>query len=367
MKNIQQLVLAFLATSLPMLASAHMEMTDPPPLRSKHNPNTGFDGVDYSMTSPLATDGSNFPCKGFLTLLGTPKGKPVATWTAGQSYSFTIAGGAHHNGGSCQASLSTDGGKTFRVIHSYEGGCPGQGVSSFRFRVPGDTPATEGAVFAWTWFNNLGNREMYMNCAVVNIVGGGAGFGAEKVAFGGRPGLFMANIGNNCKTVETYNVKFPDPGPDMDSIGNVHPPEGSCGAGLSSGSGSGSGAGTGTGSGSGTGTRSGDSAGIGAPGQTQTSVPGEGTGSSGSTEGETLVSHAPAASTYSHNCQKTIPPPTAQTNTNGEGAGRGPGEWTPGNDWPDWFQSAGSMTFLPAYLVLAVYFGAVAISFLISG
>ncbi|KAL2136211.1 hypothetical protein VTI74DRAFT_4841 [Chaetomium olivicolor] len=147
-----------------------MEMSYPPPLKSKANPNSG-EQVDYSMTSPLKADGSDFPCKGYLSLLNTTQAKPVASWTAGQTYNFTISGGAAHGGGSCQAALSVDGGKTFRVLHSYEGGCPRQGQSSFPFAVPGDTPTAQGAVFGWTWFNNLGNREMYMNCAVVDILG----------------------------------------------------------------------------------------------------------------------------------------------------------------------------------------------------
>lgn len=73
---------------------------------------------------------------------------------------IAIAGGAPHNGGSCQASLSEDGGKTFRVIKSYEGNCPVAGTE-YTFNVPMD--AKDGtALFAWTWFNKVGNREMYV-------------------------------------------------------------------------------------------------------------------------------------------------------------------------------------------------------------
>jgi hypothetical protein len=235
MTKLQQilLTLAVLGTT----TTAHMQMSYPPPLKSKSNPHTN--DIDYSMTSPLSTDGSNFPCKGYLSLLNTPQGESVASWSAGETYNFTIVGGANHNGGSCQAALSVDRGQTFRVVRSYEGGCPGQGESSFEFSVPRDTPAIEKAVFAWTWFNNLGNREMYMNCAVVDIVGGdGGGRGTNaKFAFASRPGLFKANIGNGCRTVDSADVKFPDPGPDVESQGGGTAPSGSCGAGASSGSG----------------------------------------------------------------------------------------------------------------------------------
>ncbi|SPQ21449.1 929d6a52-ad34-4064-82d9-33fe97cffd52 [Thermothielavioides terrestris] len=197
---------------IPHLTTAHMEMTSPPPLKSKSNPHTSPSNVDYSMTSPLHADGSDFPCKGYLSLLGSPDGQAVATWTAGGTYNFTVAGGAPHGGGSCQAALSVDAGRTFRVLHSYEGGCPGLSPqSSFGFVLPHDVPATKGAVFAWTWFNNLGNREMYMNCAVVDVAGGSGGGGSEKVAFGSRPVIFKANVGNGCRTVDSANVKFPDP------------------------------------------------------------------------------------------------------------------------------------------------------------
>ncbi|KFY08194.1 hypothetical protein V492_06448, partial [Pseudogymnoascus sp. VKM F-4246] len=77
---------------------AHMEMSEPPPLRSKFN--TKATNKDYSMTSPLSNDGSDFACKGFLPDLATSDGASVASWAAGSSQKFTIVGGAAHNGGS---------------------------------------------------------------------------------------------------------------------------------------------------------------------------------------------------------------------------------------------------------------------------
>ena len=194
-------------------ALSHMLLSYPPALRFKGNPYSGND-VDYSLTNPLNEDGSDYPCKGSLKLLGTSEATPVANWIAGQTYNLTLEGGSTHDGGSCQAAISTDAGATFHVIHSWEGGCPVNGAesSSFSFMLPSDTTSSEQAVFAWTWFNKIGNREMYMNCAVVTISGGQPG--TQSTSFVDRPGLFVANI-NGCKNTEGVDTKFPQPGPDV--------------------------------------------------------------------------------------------------------------------------------------------------------
>ncbi|KAJ0167130.1 hypothetical protein CTA2_4268 [Colletotrichum tanaceti] len=240
---------ATLVSALALLASqaiAHMAITYPPPLRSKENPFAGYD-IDYSITSPLSASGSDFPCKGTLNLLGTEKASPVATWQAGQAYSMTIAGGANHNGGSCQAALSFDSGKTFTVIHSYIGACPVAGTSSLKFTLPADTPSAKDAIFAWTWFNNVGNREFYMNCAVITITGGGAG-GNVATSFSSRPQIFKANIANGCSTLEGSDVMFPDPGPDVTTAGTrTAAPVGNCGAVVAPNPGTGGGSGGGSG------------------------------------------------------------------------------------------------------------------------
>jgi hypothetical protein len=215
------------------LASAHMEMKNPPPLRSKFNQFTTE--VDYSMTSPLNADGADFPCKGYNSLIGTPQGQSVINYQPSQNYAFTITGSTPHDGGSCQASLSFDGGKTWTVIHSYIGNCPtAAGDTHYDFTVPKDAPVGE-ALFGWSWFNKIGNREMYMNCAVVTIGGG------EKRAeinargpgdsFASRPAIFVANVGNGCATSEIKDLEFPSPGPDITRNtpkGLTFPPTGSC-------------------------------------------------------------------------------------------------------------------------------------------
>ncbi|KAH6954533.1 hypothetical protein DER45DRAFT_507447 [Fusarium avenaceum] len=215
------------ALGLAGLAQAHMEMTYPAPFKSKKNPYANGD-IDYSMTSPLSGSGSNFPCKGYHTLFGTAAGAPTATWTAGGSYSITIEGGADHGGGSCQASLSFDRGKTWIVIQSWIGNCPTSPSGNFKFALPVDTPGGN-AIFAWTWFNKIGNREMYMNCAAITVK---AATGTPKVALRNRPAMFVANVGNGCGTTETKDLMFPNPGPNVSlTSSNTGPPVGQCPAG----------------------------------------------------------------------------------------------------------------------------------------
>jgi hypothetical protein len=197
-------------------ARAHMALSFPPAFRSSTNEiavKAAPNNIDYSMTSPLDADGSNFPCKGYQSDLGTPAGASTATFDQGGQYNITLTGGAVHGGGSCQASLSYDGGKSFNVIHSWIGSCPLSSGEDFSFTVPSDAP-TGAAMFAWTWYNKIGNREIYMNCASITIAAGSGP--SPAVAFKSRPDLFVANLANGCTTVETKEVIFPNAGPSAD-------------------------------------------------------------------------------------------------------------------------------------------------------
>lgn len=71
----------------------------PPPISSKFNPATPQANIDYSMTTPLETDGSNWPCKGYVTTANFNSIKPVATLTSGQRFMWKLNGSATHNGG----------------------------------------------------------------------------------------------------------------------------------------------------------------------------------------------------------------------------------------------------------------------------
>jgi len=207
------LVLASLLTS----TFAHMEMSDPLPMRSRLDPLVPVDEVDYNLKSPLNADGSNYPCRGY------QNDRPIrttATYTAGQSYTMSVTDTVTHGGGSCQLSLSYDNGATFRVIKSIIGGCPL--IMSYNFTIPAYAPSGN-ALFAWTWFNEIGNREMYMNCAQVNIQGSSAARrsaqkrGGQFTSMDDLPFIWRANIDglSTCATTEGDDPVFPNLGPDV--------------------------------------------------------------------------------------------------------------------------------------------------------
>src|SRR5262245_44696826 len=118
-------MLRLLLCTFPLFTSTtfgHIMLYIPPPMESKYDPYVNPADIDYSYPSPLNSDGSNFPCKGYQT----NQEPAVETYAAGQSYFVNITGTALHNGGSCQLSISYDGGQSFQVIHSMIGGCPSQ-------------------------------------------------------------------------------------------------------------------------------------------------------------------------------------------------------------------------------------------------
>lgn len=214
MKSFNLAILLVFATKI----QSHLLLSYPPALRYIGNTYITYENADYSLTSPLNSDGSNFPCKGYQSDLGSLPGTSVATWDTGSLHNFTLLGSATHNGGSCQASISYDSGKTFTVLNSYIGGCPilSPPGGSFDFQIPSDAP-TGNALFAWTWFNSIGNREMYMNCASVTINGGTKGE-TPSIPFSSRPLIFVANVGNGCETIANTDISFPNPGPDLTNV-----------------------------------------------------------------------------------------------------------------------------------------------------
>lgn len=191
-------------------------MSNPYPLRSPLNKD-GSGQKDYSYTNPLSTDGSDYPCKGY----AKDEFKSVADYSPGQEYDLELQGSATHNGGSCQIGLSYDQGKTFRVIHTMLGECPQ--AKKYKFKIPQDAKSGE-ALLSWSWFNKVGNREMYMNCAQVTIGGGHSKRERStqslnrRGGFDSLPEIFQAN--NNgpgkCRTIEGQAVNFPQPGPSVE-------------------------------------------------------------------------------------------------------------------------------------------------------
>lgn len=207
--------------------NAHMIMTNPVPYSK-----------DSINNSPLAADGSDFPCKLRPNVFEVTQENNIQIGTL---HPLTFEGSAVHGGGSCQISLTTDRQPTkqseWKVITSYEGGCPANtdgnlpGGSTmadpfkFNFTIP-DGIAPGKYTLAWTWFNRIGNREMYMNCAPVTITGGSSKRSdqAEKVPFiekrtANFPPMFVANV-NGCTTKEGIDIRFPQPGSDIQYLGS---------------------------------------------------------------------------------------------------------------------------------------------------
>ncbi|WPH02701.1 Hypothetical protein R9X50_00556800 [Acrodontium crateriforme] len=198
-------------------AFCHQEMAWPYSFRSRFNPSNNYTNIDYSMTSPLLADGSDFPCKGYQN---DDSAGSVITYTAGQTYNISLSGTATHGGGSCQISLSFDNAATFHVVKSIIGGCPL--TSKYYFTVPSFVPSGP-ALLAWTWQNYQGNREYYMNCAAVQITNGARSRRRTAEPAGvstltDLPYIWKANVPtvNQCTTVEPENPVYPHPGSDVE-------------------------------------------------------------------------------------------------------------------------------------------------------
>ncbi|KAL1604575.1 hypothetical protein SLS59_003770 [Nothophoma quercina] len=188
--------------------SAHMFIASPVP----------FDKTDKP---PITA--ANFPCQARFDVVS------MNDWSVGQDVSVTFPKGqsAVHGGGSCQISVTKDEKPTasskWKVIHSVEGGCMttssgnladnGEAQANpINFKVPSELP--EGKLtMAWTWFNKVGNREMYMNCAPVNVAGG-TGKGFDDL-----PDMATANIGGTCTTKEGNDYTFANPGKSVEKLG----------------------------------------------------------------------------------------------------------------------------------------------------
>ncbi|KAH7318448.1 hypothetical protein B0I35DRAFT_478954 [Stachybotrys elegans] len=219
-------------TGLVSVASAHILMTNPVP----------YGGID---NGPLFADGSNFPCKS----VAYNANGISNTYAQGSSQTLSFKGTAVHGGGSCQVSVTTDLAPTrdsvWKVIHSIEGGCPARDTPgnigdnaetpvpfTYDFQIPSDLAAGEYTL-AWTWFNKVGNREMYMNCAPVTVTGSGG----SQTFLNDLPDMFTANIGNGCTTTEGTDLEFPNPGNSVEfgnsGVSAFGGPSGNCPAGGS--------------------------------------------------------------------------------------------------------------------------------------
>ncbi|KAF1975548.1 hypothetical protein BU23DRAFT_579153 [Bimuria novae-zelandiae CBS 107.79] len=177
---------------------------------------------DLPNSLPLDSSGSDYPCK---MASATVEVRPVNEWTVSSTQELSFSGSAVHGGGSCQIAVTTDKNPTkqskFKVIYSIKGGCPRvSGPATFEFKILDILPDSD-LVMAWTWFNHIGNREMYMNCANVKVIGGASNTSKlEKL-----PNMALANInvgsGASCKTKESFDYTFAGVGQNGDTVNRV--------------------------------------------------------------------------------------------------------------------------------------------------
>ncbi|KAJ6134749.1 CAZyme family AA11 [Penicillium sp. IBT 18751x] len=176
--------------------------------------------------SPLAGDGSDFPCKLRANSFLAPSTETI--YQIGVVNTMTFEGSATHGGGSCQLSLTEDlmpsKESKWKVIKSYEGGCPANVGTNLagsatadnglqlEFAIPENIPPGKYTL-AWTWFNRIGNREMYMNCAPITVTSGSSPQSCKSMQkqTPNFPPMFIANI-NGCITKEGVDIRFPQPG-----------------------------------------------------------------------------------------------------------------------------------------------------------
>ncbi|PIA19652.1 hypothetical protein COEREDRAFT_36584, partial [Coemansia reversa NRRL 1564] len=207
-----RLVLALLIHLL-VIVNGHITMTSPCPRYSKVGKNCpalpSGESIDYDLRSPIGTaDNINLP----FCHHKKPWASPAAKWTAGQSVTVTFEpDGKAHKGGNCQFSISYDGGKTYVVLYERLKHCFFKGpsdtsvpeVTSYTFKLPKDLPASDKAIFAWTWSNASGNREFYMNCADVSISGTSKSFTARNIT--------VVNYGPSSPKVAEFSDNYDAP------------------------------------------------------------------------------------------------------------------------------------------------------------
>lgn len=218
---------------LATVVNSHMLLTTPRPFDIEASYNAPLDGPGMT-----GSEGSMvYPCQKTDYSFTFPR----TQIPAGSTYNLTLSGTAVHGGGSCQMSLTTDlapsAKSVFKVIHSVQGGCPARNTEGnldgnsasmvdpfqYPFVIPSDIPAGK-YTFAWTWFNRVGNREMYMHCAPIEVTAS-SGKRSEVESRGTSaldklPNMFLANIpGVPCTTAEGGDLLLPDPGDSVEHNG----------------------------------------------------------------------------------------------------------------------------------------------------
>lgn len=198
-------------------ASAHLVLNTPVP----------FEWED-SATQQSPLEPADFPCK---QPGGTYAVTQMNTVAAGDELTVQIKGGATHGGGSCQFSITTDTkpnkDSQWKVLHSQIHGCVGGAADAnmsnnkddlnnpkIPVKIPENLPAGQ-YTFAWSWFNKLGNREFYMNCAPLEVTSGNANTASADISsvIGSLPDMFVANLPpTECEVASGQDFNYPNPG-----------------------------------------------------------------------------------------------------------------------------------------------------------
>ncbi|KAF1826249.1 lytic polysaccharide monooxygenase, partial [Dissoconium aciculare CBS 342.82] len=186
-------------------AAAHIVMANPQPF-----------SAEYMATSPLASDGSNFPCQ--YTGPSSYTFNHMNNMAVGEDQLLSFNGSASHGGGTCQLAVTLDTAPTkssvWKNIMVLEGGCPvvgngNDGTKTFKFQIPSGFPNGK-ATFSWVWNNRIGNREIYMSCAPITVSGGSD---SGKDFYNSLPDLYVVNMPpEECTVAENGNLIIPNPG-----------------------------------------------------------------------------------------------------------------------------------------------------------
>ena len=210
------------------VAWSHGIMIEPRPYNLETEP--------LQQVAPLSAE-LPFPCQG-----RTEHVEKRTTLTAGTSQTVKFWVAAVHGGGSCQFSVTYDypppaDPAKWKTIYTIIGDCPAKAagnlptvekdkdgrengpqcgnssgsecVRQFDIPIPSGIRNAENATFAFSWWNKIGNREMYHTCAAVSIVGGTD----DKELMDSLPPAFLANIPGSCTTGDSGQLlNIPNPG-----------------------------------------------------------------------------------------------------------------------------------------------------------
>ena len=193
------------------LGNTHLIMKTPVPF-----------GVGTLNNSPLVdiapgAPSSDYPCK---QRPGVYDITSMNHMKVGVPNELSFEGSASHGGGTCQLAVTLDteptANSTFKLIQVFEGGCPvdsnGNGLTHpFSFSIPKDFP-NGVSTLAWVWYNRIGNRELYMNCAPITVTGGSDNTGYYDTL----PNMYVINLPTgSCQSTQQFESNamiIPHPG-----------------------------------------------------------------------------------------------------------------------------------------------------------